>query len=111
MSDFFVRFKERWWTPFGIICVVVFIVLPIILAMPLVIWLTRQIDRLPTWRNAGEPATPHDSRTTEGRLGHEQVRLGQGGDAAVILVTAAVERDGLDALRRGARRAHRRLSA
>jgi hypothetical protein len=33
----------------GIFCVVLFIVLPIILALPLVMWLTRQMNRVPLW--------------------------------------------------------------
>jgi hypothetical protein len=78
MRGLFTRFRERWSTPLGIICVVVFIVLPIVLAMPLLIWLTRQMDRLPIWWNApSEPSTPWTLESAERRTGHEQIRLGR----------------------------------
>ena len=60
--------------PMWILCVVLFIVLPIIVAMPLVIWLTRQMDRMPLWANGAAPSVGLTSAKTG--LGEQQVRAG-----------------------------------
>ena len=49
MRNLWADFTQRVCTPLRIFCIVVFIILPIILAIPLFIWLIRQRDRLSRW--------------------------------------------------------------
>jgi hypothetical protein len=71
--------QQRWKSlkdrcaPMGILCVVLFIVLPIIVALPLVLWLTRQMDRMPLWGNrsasrqascTASPSSPETAATS-----------------------------------------------
>ena len=75
MRRYLARLNARVWTPLGILCILMFLVLPIIIATPLVIWLTRQMDRLPRWNRPVDPGQPVRLRLAESSLGHQHVGL------------------------------------